>query len=74
MKAKIGDVLIGKDEALKIHDITEYGYYVTLYRFKDRKCLHNVQYHTFPIERVAFTRFRLATKTETAKYTLLAEW
>lgn len=74
MKAKIGDVLIGKDEALKVQDITTYGYCVMLYQFKDQKCLRDIHYHSFPLPRYIFTNFRLATKTETAKYTLLAGW
>jgi len=74
MKAKIGDVFVGKEEALKIQDITVYGYLIALYHFKNQQCVRYVQYHCFASPPNGLKDFRLATKMETAKYTLLAGW
>jgi len=71
-KIKAGEIYIGKRAVYKICDINADGYFdVIAYVFNERK---NTHYRNLSLVRSTFKMCRLATKTETAKYTLLMEW
>jgi len=73
MTTHIGDVFVGQELAFIIYDISANGYDIVIYVFDQQK---RNRYHDAItlVPDTSFTGFRLATKTETAKYTLLAGW
>jgi len=71
-KIKAGEIYIGERAAYKICGINADGYFdVITYMFNEQK---NTRYSNLSLVRSTFKMCRLATKTETAKYTLLAGW